>query len=293
MAWSPSQETLCEDGTPPHQQAMIHACEAGDIVALQSLFNAAGIRKGHRAIERNVDMIYQSGPPATFDLLYASIYHRQPATLKYLLQIYPEAHVLNDTLLGPNYADPVLSILEVLYAHDPSVVDYRMEHTQGLYTLLMEYCGSGNPILPGFLLDKGANPNDDGRPLPIDPLEIAIRSKQPVSLILKMVQKDVDIRTFHVLQAVRHERTDLLDILLHHCQWKKAMYSTTKDKKSIKKAAYETGNKESIMIVGDYMKSQTLLKRLCRSFKQRMSKCLLGEEITSAKGIPPEIVVVT
>ena len=208
-----------------------------------------------------MDGIRDSGPPTTSDLLYASISHRQPAILEYLLEIYPDACIAEDILLGPTYANPDLPTLKVLYDHDPSTIEYRMEHTQGCFTLLMEYCGSGDPLLPSFLLEMGANPNENGLILPIDPLQQATQFGQPLSLILLMIQCHVKIKLFHVLQAIYHKRTDLLDILLHHCQWKFAIYSRCGDKKVVRRAARDQSNDKVIVIVENYMRNQKKIRK--------------------------------
>ena len=251
-----AQETSCGPDTIDYQQRMIRACENGNVQLLQELLHACGVVIGDHATQRDADTMHHS------DLLYASVTHRQPATLTYLLEVYPYARVLNDTLL--RYAKPDVSTLKVLYDHDPSIIHYRMEHTQGSYTLLMEYCGTGDPTLASFLLNVGADPNEHGMILPINPLQQAIQFGQPASLILLMIQYHVKIDSFHIHHAIDFHRTDLLGILLHRCQWKYAAYIPSKERRNVRLAAYEKGNKESIAIVEDYMKSQMPYRKLWR-----------------------------
>ena len=213
------------------------------------LFDAARLREDDNAMEREAHIFYYTWTNAIEDLLYASVSHKQPTTVSYLLEAYHGACILNDRLLGSDYANPDLPTLRVPYGYDPSIVHHRMEHIQGLYALLMDYCLSGNPTLLSFLLENGADPYENGYPLPTEPPEIANYAGQPPSLILAMIRARIKIRSWHVELAIRQQRTDILEIPLDHCQWEIELFSTRKDLERVTRTAQEVGGDRSIAIV--------------------------------------------
>lgn len=123
MASDQPQETSFYEETPLHQKEMMKACETGDVLKLQNLFDAVGSWRCDTATQRTVDTIYPSGPPATSEMLHTAVTHNQPEVLKFLLKTYPNACVSVDTLLGSAFANPDLPTLEALRSHDPSIVN--------------------------------------------------------------------------------------------------------------------------------------------------------------------------
>lgn len=246
-----------DDGIPTHQQEMLKACETGDVGKLKELFGAADVSASNTPTERGIDLIPRSGPPATSDLLHSAITHNHPEILQFLLRTYPSASVASDVLLGSRYANPDLSTLKVLHSHDPSIVNYAMQQADGLDYLLLDYCRDGDPQLAGYLLDNGADPNVEGFPLPnFCPLQIAINSGQPPSLITKLVTCGAKVGVMEVTFAIQRQRMDILELLLSRCQWRAYMRSPRKNMNTILGEAYDTENVELIALVKTDLKRE-------------------------------------
>ncbi len=238
---------------------MMKSCETGNVSKLQDLFDAAGVTRGDNATERGVDPIYRSGPPATSDIVYMAVRHNQPAILKLLFKICPSAVVSNDALLGSEFANPDLPTLKVLHSHDPSIVNHEIGE-KGLDTLLEDYCRSGDPQLPEYLLDNGANLNGTGPPSPTSPLLIAVSSDQPLSLISKMIQCGAHVDKFDVMYAMREQRTDIMGMLLSECHWE--AYGIPKENlESALQDAHRTKNRDIISLMENCMKNETEKKK--------------------------------
>lgn len=245
----------CVQDTPVLQQEMMQACETGNVLKLQNLFDAAGVTIRDHATQRTVDPIYRSGPSAIYDMVHKAVTHNRPAILKLLFEIYPSFCISHDALLGSTCANPDLPTFKVLHAHDPSIVNYELDE-KGLETLLMDYCRSGDPRLPEYLLDNGADPDWSGPPGIQSPLSAAITSDQPPSLISKIIRCGAEVRTIDVAYAMRQQRTDITALLLSGCQWE--AYGTAREVnlKNALQDAHETRNEEIISIMEKYMKNE-------------------------------------
>lgn len=247
----------CGGEMPTHQQEMLKACETGDIGKLKELFSAADVLALNTPTERGIDPIPRSGPPATSDLLHSAVTHNHPEILQFLLRTYPSASVASDVLLGSRYANPDLSTLKVLHSHDLSIVNYTMQQADGLDYLLLDYCRDGDPQLAGYLLDNGADPNVEGLPLlNFCPLQIAINSGQPPSLIYKLIGCGAKVRVMEVTYAIQKQRMDILELLLSHCQWRAYMRSPRKNMNIALRKAYETETMELIALVENHIKKE-------------------------------------
>ena len=231
---------------------MLHACSTGDISELQKLFDAAEVMRGSTPTQRTIDPIDLSGPPATSDLLHTAVTHNQPAVLQLLLKTYPSACVSTDVLLSSTFANPDLPTLEVLRRHDPSIVNYFMDGNDGLDTLLTDYCRSGDPLRPTYLLDNGADPNLGGLLYLWGPLLTAIVSNQPPLLISKMIECNAKVQSLHVTYTIRESRVDILDMILRHCQWT-AYKCPRKGLEHSLREAQETSNREIISLTEKYL----------------------------------------
>ena len=237
---------------PVHQQRMLHACSTGDISELQKHFDAAEVMRGSTPTQRTIDPIDPLGPPATSDLLHTAVTHNQPAVLQLLLKTYPSARVSTDVLLGSTFANPDLPTLEVLRCHDPSIVNYEMDENDGFDTLLIDYCRSGDPLRPTYLLDNGADPNLGGLPHFGGPLLTAIVSNQPPSLISNMIECNAKATSLHVTYTIRESRVDILDMVLRHCRWEVHRSPRQGLEKALREAQ-ETSNREIISLTEKYL----------------------------------------
>lgn len=245
----------CNGEMPTHQREMLKACETGDIGKLEALFSAANVTASSTPTLRGYDQIPRSGPPATSDLLYSAVKNNHPEILQFLLETYPSVSVADDMLLGSRYTNPDLSTLKVLHSHDPSIVNYGMQHKDGMDYLLHDYCRDGDPELAGYLLDNGADPNAEELPgLNFCPLQIAITSDQPPSLIKKLIGCGAKVRVIEVTYAIKRQRMDILELLFSHCQWRAYRQSPRKNMNDALQTARETGNVELVALVKNQMK---------------------------------------
>lgn len=217
----PPYTTNTSSTLPSHQQAILTACRTGDVALLQHHFHALNIPSSSAPVEptwhiypsRN-NPVPTSGPPATSTLLATAIKHSQPTILALLLEYYPT--VTLEPVLALTFSNPNLEVLKILYAHDPEIRDHEFESGE---TALMVACrdSGGNPDIPNFLLDKGADSNESGIGL-LGPLIFAIRYEQPISVVKKMVAKGARVWSGVVLEAVRTGSWDVATWLLKECE---------------------------------------------------------------------------
>lgn len=122
-------------------------------------------------------------------------------------------------------------------------------------TLLIDYCRDGDPLLAGYLLDNGADPNLGGLLGISTTLLTAIISDQPSSLISKIIQCGAKVSILDVIYAIRQQRADILETLLSQCRWE-SCGSQRKNMKSALQEARKTKNKEIISLVEKYVKGK-------------------------------------
>ena len=120
-----------------------------------------------------------------------------------------------------------------------------MDQKDGLDNLLMDYCRSGDPLLIEYLLDNGVDPDEGGLFHFIDPLVTAIISEQPPWIIEKMIRHGAKVDSLDVVEAIKYERLDILELLLDNCRWKIGGLRKVGMKRALQ-AAKEIGNKRSL-----------------------------------------------
>lgn len=207
-----------------HQTAMMEACDTGDVALLRRLFEAAGVKKGDAPVEpswisypSDCAPVPASGPAATSSLVSHAVKHKHDNVLAYLLNTYPTASVNTDAILAAACADPHLPSIELLCARDPSIVDHEFEEAGYGETMLMKACGTGDPLLPAFLLDHGADVNESVLGAFQGPLSTAVESSQALWMIEKMVAKGARVHQFCVVAAIRNKRSDVARFFLGQC----------------------------------------------------------------------------
>ena len=225
------------------QQKILAACTAGNLDEFRQLLAAAGAKPGDAPIEptwssypSDFNPVPSSGPPATSTLLAHAVIHARINILAHLLAIYPTAPV--NTVLGSALAHPDLATFKLLHARDPSIVNHEFEDKT---TALMTACRDGavNPLLPTFLLEHGADPNESGLGL-TGPLVFAVQYGQPLSLIKKMVDKGARVTTASINVALRDRRFDVARYFLEKCR-----IDNEQDlEKLVQKDVSECGSKE-------------------------------------------------
>ena len=219
---------------------MIEACESGDVPRLQQLLQACHVKPG----DAPVDPKYgepnppRSAPPPTWKLIAAAVRHGHSSVVALLLKTYPSVNIKRQSILDATLAKPHLETFKVLHAHSPSIVNYEFDALNT--SLLMEACRGGNLLLPNFLLDNGANPNEGGFP-GAGPLFYAVRFEQPLDIIMKMVDRGALITNAVLTEAIRKQRTTILRFLLKR--------GGLKDPLKALECAHETGDKEIISLI--------------------------------------------
>ena len=195
-----------------NQNAMLDACESGDIQKLQQLFRATGVRHGDAAFEPFFgEPVPANGPPPTATMITAAVAHKQPAIVSCLLATYRNVHLDRNSILEAVLAHPDFPTLEVLHSHTPSIVNFIFQETKS--TLLMEACRKPDPFLPICLLRLGADPNE------VDlagtgPLLYAVRFLQPFDIIKTMIERGAIITHGVIEAAIIRQNAEILIFLL-------------------------------------------------------------------------------
>ena len=222
------------------QQAMIEACESGNVPDLQQLLQACGIRDGSPPVDPKYgepDPL-PSAPPPTWKLITAAVGHGQCSIVALILKTYPTVDLNRQSILEAALSKPHLETFKLLHAHSPSIVNYEFDALNT--SLLMEACRGGNPLLPNYLLDNGADPNEGGFP-GAGPLFYAVKFEQPLEIIVKMVDRGATVTNAVVNEVIQKQRTATLEFLLKR--------SGLKDPQRALDCAHETGNKEIITLI--------------------------------------------
>ena len=227
-------------GSQDIQKDMIEACESGDVPRLQQLLQACDVRDG----DAPVDQKYgepdppESAPPPTWKLVTAAVSHGHFPIVALILKTYPAVDLNRQSVLEAALVKPHLETFKLLHAHSSHIVNYEFDSLNT--SLLMETCRSGHPLLPNYLLDNGADPNEGGFP-GAGPLFYAVKFEQPLAVIVKMVDRGAVVTNAVLIEAVRKQRTTILEFLLKQ--------AGLKDPQRALECAYETGNKEIITLI--------------------------------------------
>ncbi len=226
------------------QNAMLDACEAGDVQKLERLFKIAGVRQGDYAFDPFFgEPVPAAGPPPTCTMIAAAIAQRQPAIVNFLLTTYRSVKLDRDSIVQAILASPHLPTLEVLHAHTPSLVNFVFQESHT--TILMEACGISDPFLPTCLLGLGADPTECDL-AGTGPLWYAVKFLQPFEVIALIVEHGAII-TGHVIQtAVQRQSSEILKYLLDRGNLDRP--------KQMLQQAEDTGNKMVMNLVWERTK---------------------------------------
>lgn len=254
------------------QNAMLDACEAGDVQKLQRLFKVAGVKQGDKAFDPFFgEPVSAFGPPPTSTMVAAAVAQQQPAIIQFLFNTYRSIKIDRDSIIEAVLSDPHLPTLEALHAHTPEIVDYEFQETHT--TFLMEACRSSDPFLPTCLLNLGADPNECDL-TGTGPLLYAVKYLQPYEVIVTMVEYGAVV-TGHVIQtAVQRQASDILRYLLDRGNLDRP--------KQMLQQAEDTGNKTIITMVWERTKKGEKAP-LKRQKKKGSRKFIYEERIARAK----------
>ncbi|KAL6720629.1 hypothetical protein ACLMJK_002554 [Lecanora helva] len=227
-----------------NQNAMLDACEAGDVPKLQQLFKAAGVRQGDSAFEPFFgEPVPPNGPPPTATMVAAAVAHKQPAIVQCLLATYRNVHLDRSTVVEAVLANPHLPTLEVLHSHTPSIVNFQFQDTHA--TLLMEASRTDNPFLPLILLGLGADPSECNYS-GVGPLSVALKYLQPFDVIRMLIEHGATITHNALEVAISRQSPEILRFLLD-----RARICQPKD---LLEQAQGTGDKRIAALVYDRIK---------------------------------------
>lgn len=204
-----SQHSFSQDD----QRAMIEACGSGNVSMLQQLLKACDVTEGDPPLEPKLSEPDPppSSPPPTWKLIAAAVRHGRSSILALLLKAYPTINLNRQSILEAALANPDLETFKLLRAHSPSIVNYEFDALNT--SLLMESCRGGNPLLPHYLLDNGADPNEGGFPGG-GPLFYGVRFDQPLEVVVKMIDRGAVVTKAVLKEANRKQGTAVSGFLL-------------------------------------------------------------------------------
>ena len=222
-----------------NQNAMLDACEAGDLPKLQHLFRAAGVRQGDAAFEPFFgEPVPATGPPPTAIMITAAVACKQPTIVAFILATYRSFSVDRSSILEAVLTNPHRTTLEVLHARTPSILNFEFQETHT--TLLMEACRTPEPDLPSWLLGLGADPSECDF-AGTGPLLYAVKFGQPFDVLVMMVERGAIVTGPVIDSAIARQSLEILKFLLD-----RARLDRPKDTLA---QAQETGNKRIINLV--------------------------------------------
>ena len=210
---SPEDEKTLRSEPQRNQQAIIEACETGNVVELQQLLQTCDTK------ERSAPIAPKCGEPKppfstllpVWELITVAVRHARSSILALLLKTNPTIDLHRQSILDAALANPDLETFKLLHAHSPSIVNYEFDSLNT--SLLMESCRGGNPLLPNYLLDNGADPNEGGFP-GAGPLFYAVQFDQPMEVVKKMIDRGAVMTQAVLKEANRKQGSPASDFLL-------------------------------------------------------------------------------
>lgn len=253
----------------PNEAKLIAACASGDVCTLRQLL--------HLFDEKQTDSAVPDDLLPAWTMILTAVEQKQTAIIEILLSTYPQWNMCNPTLLRQAFANPDLKTFELLHSHNPSISN--MEFQSSNSTALMESCTGGNPLIPNYLLDHGADVNDGGFPGQ-GPLYAAVCKRQPVTLVKKMVDLGAIITPAVLQAAIYQQQVSSLEFLL-----KVGSYDPTN---LYVQVARETKNEQIIALMETRAKNLTKAERRLEADRARVKKAESGSrkwwQVFSGKG---------
>lgn len=237
----------------PSKTELIAACVSGDVDKVHQLL--------HSVDEKQTDLAVPEDLLTVWSMIFTAVKHKQSAIIELLLGTYPKLNMCNPSMLREAFANPDLKTFQLLHSHNPCISNLEFPCSNS--TALIESCEGGNPLIPNYLLDHGADVNDGGLQGQ-GPLHAAVSQKQPVALVKKMVDMGAIITGSTLLAAIQQQQVCSLELLL-----KRGTYNPSG---SYLEQARDTKNEKIIALVEARAKNLTKAEKRLEAAKRAAAK---------------------
>ncbi len=200
----PGMRPRCAAEEPtPREGELLEACACGDLASLQHFFSTT-------PLPNRDEPSWDPYHPNVFRMLITAIARKQALIVAYLLERDPSIKATAITILDTAFDHPDLETFKLLHAHSPEIVNQEWQY---IFTTLGEACACGDPALPAYLLDNGADPSQGGPPGG-GPLYSALVGAQPLELIKRLVEHGAIVSFSVQYRAIDDQRLDVLQFIL-------------------------------------------------------------------------------
>lgn len=233
----------------PAEREIIDACANGDLTAVERFLEDRGW-KDHAPDNLHV-----------YRMVLAAISRKRASIVNLLLDASPEQDFNGTRILFAALENPDWNTFKVIHAHYPNIVRYEYNHYQCDNPLIDACrCGDGNPCIPKFLLDHGADPNEGGL-LRSGAFYYAVYHGQPLWIIQNMVGRGAVISSLITRLAIQLQRVDVVRYFLRN--------SFFDPKYRFTELAREKGSEEIISLVEHRSKHLTRREKKIKADIQR------------------------
>ena len=214
----------------PEAPQFVKLCANGDVDSLKWLLRITRANPPESSIEPT--------QLPKFDMLKAAVEHKHPVILELLLLTYPQWRIYCPRYLDLAYVNPHYQTFSLLHACAPNIINMDFDRSRS--TTLMESCRSGNPLIPEYLIDCGADVNG-GTFSNYGPLYTAVTYRQPLSLIRKFIGRGASVNRSAIVAAITRQDIPILRLMLDQ--------GTSSDWRYEMQEAYATKDQEVISLV--------------------------------------------
>ncbi len=186
---------------------LIEACAAGNLSSLEEMLFVTN--------EKGDVSVIDPDPKTSLEMISKAIEQKQSGILALLLQTYPQWDIRYMGNIGMAFSNQDLSMVKLIHSHYPGIVN---EEFTRYSNALMEACVGGDPLIPKFLIDHGADVNEGGFP-GRGPLYAAVTHHQPLELVKKMVQGGAWISGSTLDAAIHQRQHHDLEFLIDRYQY--------------------------------------------------------------------------
>lgn len=122
-----------QDEVKPSKNAMLKACEAGNLPALQYLFQLYDIKQGSQpAWEER-----EESPPRTWKMVETAIINGQVPIVAYILSVYSAGPIECEPVVRAIIDHPCMEIMKLVHQNSPGIVNLEFDMMQ---TFLSSAC---------------------------------------------------------------------------------------------------------------------------------------------------------